>query len=167
MWKLIILTSFIWNSVCTRQKGFVFLIMDDCRNWRTVPNTLLRYDSDFIYSKGLPNNHWVSLSQLWNESKPKPITKKFVYLDITKPIYASELSYEDWWALKSKKVKVRIFILKPKDYCSTNRFAYGHQFTLYEVNLDLSSSHNDLIDEIIIHPIPAVDNLRREKNNWR
>jgi hypothetical protein len=142
MWKLIILTSLIWNSLFFEHESFVVLILDDCQNWRAVPNNALKYKSDFIYSKDLSKNQSVSLGHMWYDPKPKPETKTVIYSEIIKmtPIYTSELSYEDWWKLKSQEDHIKIFILKPEDFCSDKRFSFSHAFTLYEVKFSVSAN---------------------------
>lgn len=141
MWKLIILSSFIWSVLSYDQKDFVVLIMDDCQNWHAVPNNALKYESDFIYSKDLPDNQSISLGHMWYNPKPKPATKSMSYSEIIqmRAIYTSELDYEDWRKLEIIKDKNKVFVLKPEDFCSQKRFLFNHQFTLYEITFSVSA----------------------------
>ena len=111
--------------------------MDDCYNWSAVPNNALKYKSDFIYSKNLPKNQSVSLGHIWFDPKPKPETKKISFSEINEMnrFYTSEMNYADWIEMRYRKDAVKIYILRPEDFCSQNRFVFDYKFKLYEVKI--------------------------------
>jgi hypothetical protein len=137
--SIFLLGSFDYKIECKEEYNIV-LIMDDCYNWSAVPNNALKYKSDFIYSKNLPKNQLVSLGHIWFDPKPKPATQTISYSEIIKmePNYTSEMNFEDWSELKSRKDSSMVFILKPEDFCSEKRFSFNHQFTLYEVKFRIT-----------------------------
>lgn len=141
MWKLIILSSFIWNSLSFDQEDAILLIIDDCQNWDEVPNNALKHKSDFIYSRYFPDNLSISIGHMWYDAKPKPSTQSMSYSEIIKKgaILTSELDYHDWRNLESIKDQNKIFVLKPDDFCSQERFLFNHQFTLYEITFSVSA----------------------------
>ncbi len=67
------------------------------------------------------------------------------YADILEqnPRYTSELKKEDWIELTFGKNKKKIFLLRPDDYCTRNRFVLNQEFTLYEVRMGLSGDEQD------------------------
>lgn len=136
MWKLIIIFSFIWNILSFDHENDILLIMDDCEKWNLQTNGL-KYESDFIISKSLPENQSVSLGHMWFDPKPKPETKKISFSEINEMnrFFTSEMNYADWIELRYRKDAVKIYILRPEDFCSQNRFVFDYKFILYEVKI--------------------------------
>lgn len=136
MWKLIISSLFVWNILSFDHENDILLIMDDCEKWNLQTNGL-KYESDFIISKSLPENQSVSLGHMWFDPKPKPETKKISFSEINEMnrFFTSEMNYADWIELRYRKDAVKIYILRPEDFCSQNRFVFDYKFILYEVKI--------------------------------
>jgi len=165
MWKLILFISVLTVFVSSQERRRVIVvIINDCEEWRLLdskPGTNhIRY-----LRKGIELP--VSFSHAWMIEQDKLSTKRLTYSEILKSdyIFSSQLNLEEWYELENDHSR-RIFILRPEDYCSGKRFWYNYQFVLYEVKLFVEATGNDVAPlEIPIAPIPAVDTLRRKKNN--
>jgi hypothetical protein len=137
MW-LLILTLLWLNNPETNQKEYTILIVDDCTNW----NEIVRPSSTTFYSitKEVPVFNHVRLSHFWlfPEDSLTKIRMRYSEILNKNPRYTSKLTTEDLSQLAYGKDKKKVFILRPIDYCSSKRFAFNQEFTLYEVRIGLS-----------------------------
>ncbi|MDN3204127.1 hypothetical protein [Algoriphagus sediminis] len=166
MWKLILFTSILAGQFShVNQRKILFVVIDDCEKWDRGsyrPGT-----SHFSYTRKGREFPLISFGHAWIDEADQLTTDRSTYSDILKSdyVFTSDLSLDEWYELGNDPDR-RIFLLPPEDYCSAKRFVYNYQFTVYEVRVHVSASGNDLAPlEIPIAPIPAVDTLRRKKNN--
>jgi hypothetical protein len=136
MWKLISFFLLLALGNYTKNYETIILIVNDCDKWRLVPAGNL-VDQFSFYKIGNDGKH-ISLSHRWIESGSTLSTKILSISEMMSrdPIFTSDLNENDWYNL-NKIPNRRIYIVRPDDYCSTNRFVYGFQFTLYEVMISL------------------------------
>ncbi|MBN3581229.1 hypothetical protein JYB64_02450 [Algoriphagus aestuarii] len=137
MWNLI---SLIFLSVLfplSGPKNSVFILVDDCQNWDR--SDIWVNKDHFTYQK--KSNDWplIGFTHAWLDEEDSLSTREITYSKILESphLFTSELSLSQWYEL-SIDSSPRIFILRPEDYCSRNRFAFGQKFTLYEVKLHVS-----------------------------
>jgi hypothetical protein len=132
----------LWLTVFQPEKDSLFIIVDDCGNWEEwespfneslqKSSTGRRFslgkkdDSPFFFLK----HFWIEENERLEEltlSCPKILAKN--------PLYSSELTWEDWYKLRSANKK--IYFLLPSAYCSAKRFDWNTKFTIYEMYNDL------------------------------
>ncbi len=164
MWQLILITLFFAFSE-TQKSEPLFIILDDCNKWENRSQG--ENDQHFTLSREVENIGLVGFIYGWIDQAESLGFRHLTYgsLLAAKPIFSSDLSREDWYEL-GNITDQELFIMTPEDYCSERRFRYDHKFKLYEMKLYVQASSDDLAPlEIPIPPIPAVDTLRRKKNN--
>jgi hypothetical protein len=141
MWKLIVLFALVQLSYLNLdKKEEIILIIDDCQEWRVdLPS---KWPEAFSIRKDLPKKEWVVLIHNWLKPEDKLSTLRLSFSEITnkKLIYSSELNYKDWTELRYGKDHEKIYILRPEDFCSQNRFLFDYKFTLHEVIIGTSES---------------------------
>lgn len=137
MWNLV---SFILIALLlpfSGSKDSVLIIVDDCQKWRkgfTSKNSEI-----FYFSKNVSSEPRVSFIHGWLDPKDS-LSKKPINHPVIKNAqiyYTSQLKEEDWYKLSSDSGP-RIFILRPEDFCSKNRFVLNNKFFVYEVILNVS-----------------------------
>ena len=122
------------------QGNEIILIIDDCEEWRVdLPS---KWPEAFSIRKDLPKKEWIVLIYNWLKPEDQLSTLRLSFSEITnkKLIYSSELNYEDWTELRYGKDHEEIYILRPEDFCSQNRFLFDYKFTVYEVIIGTSES---------------------------
>jgi len=136
MWKLILLLT-LWLATTPSPSESIILIADDCSKWYI---SIIKKKGHFGISKSTPGIHSVRLVYGWITPEDSLSKINMRYADILEqnPRYTSELKKEDWIELTFGKNKKKIFLLRPDDYCTRNRFVLNQEFTLYEVRMGLS-----------------------------
>ncbi|TFV95927.1 hypothetical protein E4S40_06805 [Algoriphagus kandeliae] len=171
MYRLVIFfffSVFPFNEHLPAKKE-VYLILDDCINWKRS-GFLDKKNMFFLYKdfdkKLFEEVFEVNFSHVWLADDKRLSSIKLKYSDLLEglPIFSSGLSKKNWENL-SKLKDTSFFILIPEDYCSEKRFLNGYEFTLYEVNLDVTASTDDVIEPLNLLPLPEVDSVRRKKKN--
>ena len=137
MWKLILPLLLVALLPLRGQKETVLIILDDCQKWR---KGLTSKNSEILYfSKNVSSEPRVSFIHGWLDPKDS-LSKKPINHPVIKDAqiyYTSQLKEEDWYKL-SMDSGPRIFILRPDDFCSKNRFVLDYKFIVYEVILNVS-----------------------------
>lgn len=139
MWKLVFTLS-LWLGTNLFALDSVFLIVDDCDQWRKIDP--YRKSDKYSIAKSIPVFHTVMLSHFWIFPEDS-LTK----IDLTYPEilnlnaqFTSELTTADWDQLAFGKDNKKIFMLRPDDFCSEKRFSFDQKFTLLEVRIHLSGN---------------------------
>ncbi|MBN3581231.1 hypothetical protein JYB64_02460 [Algoriphagus aestuarii] len=137
MWKLIFFIPIISLFLLKKEQKEVYVLLDNCQNWGQ--SDIWVNKDHFTYQK--KSNDWplIGFTHAWLNEEDSLSTREITYSEILESphLFTSELSLSQWYEL-SIDSSPRIFILRPEDYCSRNRFAFGQKFTLYEVKLHVS-----------------------------
>lgn len=160
MWKLALVISLLSKCLFVEDSSITVLILDDCQKW--VKRRVSVNPDHFGYiikHKGEVGIGTISHSWMYKRDSLGIIDQTFADILKAKPIFSSELSIENWRELDNDP-KRRIFVLQSEDYCSSKRFVYNWQFTLYEVKIYVDATGNDLLP-----PINTMDTLRMKRDN--
>lgn len=131
MWKLNLIFSLVVQFLLHQKEESVFIIIDDCKNWKESPSHKLQ--DQFSFYKQSENNRLIIVGHGWIEPSARLAKKKMTISQImeNQPIYTSTLDDEAWFQLLQDSNR-KFFILRPDDFCSGKRFVFKEDFMLYE-----------------------------------
>jgi len=137
MWKLTFIYFLILLLTPFQKKELVYIIIDDCKNWKEMPKGKLQ--DQFSFYKESDENRLIMIIHGWIEPSAQLSTQVWTFSQIQgkKPIYTSDLNNEAWFDLL-KDSNQKFFILRPDDFCSGKRFVLNEEFTLYEAIISIS-----------------------------
>ena len=140
----LIFTIALWLSVFQSEKDSLFIVIDDCGNWEMID-----YSNDNRVKK-LPKGPHFYLFQEYSNTTVSlihfPISEsgQLDTMNLTLPkileknhLFSSNIPFWDWLKLRPEIADMRIFIVLPKDYCSSKRFLWNQRFTLYEIKVSV------------------------------
>jgi hypothetical protein len=141
MFQLILIIALLFN-VFQAEKDSLYIVIDDCENWEEYGfsyNELLQKSSigrRFSLSKK-DDSPFFFLRHFWIEENERleELTLSYPEILSKKPLFSSDLTWEDWYKLSYGKKK--IYFLLPSAYCSAKRFHWNTEFTVYEMYIDL------------------------------
>jgi len=138
----LIFTLELWFNVFQAEKDSLFILIDDCTSWE-----MGSYSYNVALEKSSKGNrfnlikefkyHVLFLRHFWIEENERLEELTLPYSEIlgASPLFASDLTLEDWTQLGNSKKK--IYILLPSDYCSAKQFDWNTKFIVYEMYIDL------------------------------
>lgn len=137
MWKLTFIFFSILLLTPSQKRELVYLIIDDCKNWKEMPKGKLQ--DQFSFYKESDENRLIMIIHGWIEPSARLSTKKWTFFQIQdkKPIYTSDLNNDAWFDLLQDSNR-KFYILRPDDFCSCKRFVLSENFTLYEVKISIT-----------------------------
>lgn len=137
MWKLVFILSVILLFISPKKEESVYILVDDCKNWKEMPRGKLQ-DQFSFYKEG-ENNRLIVIGHGWIEPSERLAIKKMTISQImeNQPIYTSTLDNEAWYQLL-KDSNRKFFILRPDEFCSSKRFVFNEYFSLYEAIISIN-----------------------------
>lgn len=137
MWKLISILFTILLITPLQKNEFVYIIIDDCKNWKEMPRGKLQ--DQFSFYKESESNRFIMIIHGWIEPSAMLSSQNLNLSQILekKPIYTSDLNNEAWFDLLQDSNR-KFFILRPDDFCSGKRFVLNENFTMYEAIISIT-----------------------------